>query len=157
VLNQTDALGNSTTYTYDAAGELIAVAAPARKVAAATGSTIDPFLGTTLGTPDHVFHLQRFGQVVTQTSSSVAVADPATGVVGAAGAGATLVTKNFYDIDGNLISTHRVGAAPDGSDIVRNRQVDYAGRVTSESQTSPPRSPAGRASRKLLSAAMPTI
>lgn len=114
VRTQADALGNTTTNTYDALGRLLTVTEPARNAAA--GSAIDPFHNQVSVSPVTTFTYNGFGQVVKQERSTNGVA------------GATVSTKTTYDQAGNAIRV------TDANGNVKERQYDYAGRLTRETQ-----------------------
>jgi YD repeat-containing protein len=116
VVRQSNGSGHSTTISYDAAGQVVRTTEASRFVAVA--GAVDPFASAQQIQVDPATTLTRdaFGNVVTT------VRDPG------AGAGGVLTTRQRYDHAGNLVSS------TDARGNVRERRVDYAGRVVRETQ-----------------------
>jgi YD repeat-containing protein len=117
LLTSTDALNNVTTTEYNALGQVSRVIEAARTTAAAGSIDNDPFLNQVSASRITNLVLNAFGQVVKQTSG------PSTG-----GAGLTLTTRRSYDAGGHLVGS------TDARNHATNYKVDYAGRVTQQTQ-----------------------
>ncbi|MFJ4374674.1 LysM peptidoglycan-binding domain-containing protein [Pseudomonas japonica] len=114
-LTLTDALGNVTTTTYNALGQVVKVTEPARY--AARAGAANPFDSAVYASPTTVYEVNAFGQVLFEVHNA-----------GDGQAGLQQLSRSVYDAAGHLIREF------DAAGSAQNFKVDAAGRRLEETR-----------------------
>ncbi|SNT34951.1 YD repeat-containing protein, partial [Pseudomonas japonica] len=114
-LTLTDALGNVTTTTYNALGQVVKVTEPARYTARAGAA--NPFDSAVYASPTTLYEVNAFGQVLFEVHSA-----------GDGQAGLQQFSRSVYDAAGHLIKEF------DAAGSAQNFKVDAAGRRLEETR-----------------------